>query len=194
MALPEVRSAIESERAAVLNIIALAFATDPLLRWAILDGHKYLSAMGETADAFGGVGLAHDATFVTQGMEGAALWLPPGTEPDSERLSALMQAAVDGARLQDFLGVFEQMGNFHPHEPHWYLPLIGVDPAHQGQGHGAALMRHAVQGADADGVIAYLESSNPRNISLYQRHGFDVLGTIQVGNSPVVTPMLRAAR
>jgi GNAT superfamily N-acetyltransferase len=29
---------------------------------------------------------------------------------------------------------------YHPAEPHWYLPLIGVDPAHQNNGHGAALM------------------------------------------------------
>ena len=44
---------------------------------------------------------------------------------------------------------------------------------------------------DEDGTPAYLESSNPVNISLYQRHGFEVLGTIQVGTSPPITPMLR---
>jgi hypothetical protein len=36
-----------------------------------------------------------------------------------------------------------------------------------------------------------LESSNPKNISLYLRHGFEVIGEIQVGSSPVVTPMIR---
>jgi len=55
-------------------------------------------------------------------------------------------------------------------------------------------MRHAVRRSDADGVAAYLESSNPRNISLYLRHGFEILGTIQVGDSPTVTPMLRRPR
>ena len=29
--------------------------------------------------------------------------------------------------------------------------------------------------------MAYLESSNPRNIPLYERHGFEALGEIQVG-------------
>jgi GNAT superfamily N-acetyltransferase len=50
-------------------------------------------------------------------------------------------------------------------EPHWYLPLIGVDPAHQGKGHGDALMAYALQQCDRDHLPAYLESTNPRNIS-----------------------------
>jgi ribosomal protein S18 acetylase RimI-like enzyme len=128
---------------------------------------------------------------VVENCAGAALWLPPGIEPDDERMNAIMAAAVPAEVLPDLAGVFEQMAGFHPHEPHWYLPLIGVDPALQGRGYGAALMRHAVQRFDAEGVLAYLESSNPRNISLYERHGFEILGTVQVGASPVVTPMLR---
>ena len=47
---------------------------------------------------------------------------------------------------------------------------------------------------DAEGVVAYLESSNPRNIPLYERHGFEVMGKIQVGAAPVLTPMLRRPR
>ena len=86
------------------------------------------------------------------------------------------------------------MADYHPQEPCWYLPLIAADPAHTGQGLGAALMRHALAKVDADGLPAYLESSNPRNISLYQRYGFEVMGEIQAGSSPVMTPMIRPAR
>jgi ribosomal protein S18 acetylase RimI-like enzyme len=91
-------------------------------------------------------------------------------------------------------GIFEQMEKFHPTEPHWYLPMIGVDPAHQGAGIGSALMMEALKAVDRDGIIAYLESSNPRNIPLYQRYGFEVIGEIQSGSSPVLRPMLRRAR
>ncbi|HYX02137.1 MAG TPA: GNAT family N-acetyltransferase, partial [Reyranella sp.] len=84
--------------------------------------------------------------------------------------------------------------SYHPREPHWYLPLLGVDPARQGQGLGARLLDYANDMFDHDGVVAYLESSNPRNIGLYQRHGFEVLGTVQVGGSPVITPMRRNPR
>jgi len=59
---------------------------------------------------------------------------------------------------------------------------------------GSRLMKHALLRIDEAGLPAYLESSNPRNIPLYERHGFEVMGEIQVGSSPVVTPMIRAAR
>lgn len=35
-------------------------------------------------------------------------------------------------------------------------------------------------------MAAYLESSNPANVPLYEQHGFVVLGTIQVGSSPSI--------
>jgi ribosomal protein S18 acetylase RimI-like enzyme len=51
-----------------------------------------------------------------------------------------------------------------------------------------------LQRCDREHLPAYLESSNPANIGLYQRHGFEITGTIQAESSPPVTPMLRAAR
>ncbi|MCA1748539.1 MAG: hypothetical protein LC634_03060 [Sphingomonadales bacterium] len=54
---------------------------------------------------------------------------------------------------------------------------------------------YATEGFEATALWpAYLESSNPRNISLYLRHGFEIVGEIQHGSSPVMTPMLRPAR
>jgi ribosomal protein S18 acetylase RimI-like enzyme len=55
-------------------------------------------------------------------------------------------------------------------------------------------MKHALARVDREGATAYLESSNPRNVSFYERHGFEVLGRIQSGSSPVITPMLRRPR
>ncbi|WP_285055473.1 GNAT family N-acetyltransferase [Pedobacter ginsengisoli] len=69
-----------------------------------------------------------------------------------------------------------------------------MGPVHQGEGTGEALMSEGLKAVDRDGTIAYLESSNPKNISLYERHGFEVIGEIQFGSSPVLRPMLRKAR
>jgi GNAT superfamily N-acetyltransferase len=91
-------------------------------------------------------------------------------------------------------GVLEQMDAYHPAEPHWYLPMIGVDPARQGKGYGSALLKHALARCDRDDKLAYLESSNPKNIPLYKRHGFELLGTIRVGSSPPLFPMVRKPR
>lgn len=172
-------------------MITLAFATDPLARWALPDPAVFLAVMPAFADAFGGAGLEFGCTYLVDGSAGAAMWLRPGVHPDDQRMAELMGGHMAPEVLEDMQEVFEQMSRYHPPQPHWYLPLIGVDPACQGRGLGAALMRHAIRRCDADGVAAYLESSNPRNISLYERHGFVALGTIQVGGSPQVVPILR---
>jgi GNAT superfamily N-acetyltransferase len=72
--------------------------------------------------------------------------------------------------------------------------MIGVVPDKQGNGYGSALLRHALERCDSDDKLAYLESSSDKNIPLYERHGFEVLGTIQVGSSPPLFPMLRRPR
>jgi len=55
-------------------------------------------------------------------------------------------------------------------------------------------MRYALGRSDCEGAAAYLESSNPRNILLHQRHGFEILIIIQTGLSPVLMPMLHPLR
>jgi GNAT superfamily N-acetyltransferase len=191
---PLVRSAGAVDEDGVISVITLAFGGDPMARWSMPDPARFLAAMPEIVRAFGGAGFAHDSVYCVEGCTAAAMWLPPGVQPDSERLSGLITGNAPAEILPDLMRVFEEMERFHPSEPHWYLPLIGVDPACQGQGLGSALMRHALQRCDADGVPAYLESSNPRNIPLYQHHGFEILGTIQVGSSPRLVPMRRPAR
>lgn len=189
-----VTTAGPSEARRVIDVITLAFSADPMARWSLPDAAQYLEVMPDVVAAFGGGAFAAGSAHLLDGGAGAALWLPPGTEPDGERLVSLMQAQAPAAIQDDLMQVFALMGQYHPAEPHWYLPLIGVDPSCQGQGVGGALMRHALARCDRDGLPAYLESSNPRNISLYLRHGFEPLPPIQVGRSPLMTPMSRKPR
>jgi ribosomal protein S18 acetylase RimI-like enzyme len=191
MSTVEVRTAIEREEQAVIDVLTLAFSTDPMARWAYADPQTYLAFFPETVKAFGGNGFAHGTVHLVGGGGAAAMWLPPGVEPDSERLEVLVQQHAPPERQADMAQVFEQMDSFHPEDPCWYLPLIGVDPVSQGRGYGSALLRYALEHIDRTGASAYLESSNPRNVPLYERHGFKVLGSIQAGSSPTVVPMLR---
>jgi ribosomal protein S18 acetylase RimI-like enzyme len=78
--------------------------------------------------------------------------------------------------------------------PTWHLAFIGVDPFWHGQGIGAALLSHMLERIDDEGALAYLESTNPRNITLYQRHGFEVVREIRVGSAPPLFPMSRPSR
>lgn len=190
----KIRIAHESDEARAIDALTLAFSIDPMVRWSLPEPSKYLAAFPLIAKAFGGSTFQKGTAYIADGFEGTALWLPPGAGSDEESLMRLFNENVDDDVKKDLPEIFEQMEKFHPTEPHWYLPMIGVDPACQGTGVGTALMTEALKAVDRDGLIAYLESSNPRNISLYERHGFEVIGEIQSGSSPVLCPMLRRAR
>jgi ribosomal protein S18 acetylase RimI-like enzyme len=194
MLTPEVRTATDADRKAVIDVITLAFSTDPMARWSFPDPATYLSVMPNVIRAFGGNGFAHGSVHLVEGGVAAAMWLPPGVHPDADQLAALTEQHSPREQIDDMTKVFEQMASYHPGEPCWYLPLIGVDPACQGRGHGSALLRYALERCDRDGLPAYLESSNPRNVPLYERHGFEAMGSIQAGSSPTVVPMLRHPR
>jgi ribosomal protein S18 acetylase RimI-like enzyme len=143
---------------------------------------------------FGGASFQHGTALVSADLRAAALWLPPGVQPDSEALEAVFRDTANRENLADLLATFEKMEQAHPPRSHWYLAMIGVEPHAQGQGLGAALMRHGVARCDRKGELAYLETSNPRNVPLYQRFGFEVTGEFQVGSAPLMTSMLRQPR
>lgn len=190
----DIRVATRDEMPQAVSGIVAAFITDPLARFAWPSAHDHLRAMPLATREFAGGSFEHEAAYVTGDFCGIALWLPPGVHPNGDALERVFRDTARSEHLGDLLATFEMMEESHPDEPHWYLPMIGVEPNAQGRGLGGGLMRHVVARCDQERALAYLESSNPRNITLYERHGFEVMGTIQVGAGPVVTPMLRRPR
>ena len=174
--------------------LVTAFAADPAVRWMYPDADQYLTYFPEFARAFGGKAFEHDTADELEGRSAAALWLPPQVQPDEAAIIDVLQRSISEERLPEVFELFEQMGAYHPDEPHWYLPLIGVDPGEQGRGCGSALLRRALARCDREQLPAYLESTNPRNTSLYERFGFKAIGLIQTRTSPPIIPMRRAAK
>jgi ribosomal protein S18 acetylase RimI-like enzyme len=171
-------------------VLVLAFTHDPIVRWQYPEPAQYLRLFPDFVRAFGGSALRQETARYVGEHAGVALWLPPGTDLDH----AAIDATLPVARKAEIAAVLEELASYHPSEPHWYLPLIGVDPVYHRKGYGAMLLDDTLHRCDRDHVAAYLESTNPANIPLYQRHGFTLLGTVQVGSSPPLFPMLRPAR
>ena len=186
-----VKPVTAADEDAAIDVVVRAFRADPAARWLYPDSNQYSVNFPNFVKVFGGKAFEHGSAYTIDDYAGAALWLPREVHPDEEALAGLIQRSVPEHRLEEVFAVFQQMDSYHPSEPHWYLPLIGVDPAQRGRGYGSALMEHALIRCDRDQKLAYLESSNPKNISLHERHGFELLGTIQVGGSPPICPMLR---
>ena len=191
---PFIRTAIAADAERCLATLTLAFSSDPPCRWAWPDPQQYLDSFPRFARAFGSGAIDHGTAHYYEGFSGVALWLAPGIGPDEESLLKVIEDTVADERKGAMFLIFEQMDALHPQETHWYLPLIGVDPAHQGKGIGSALLSHILNVCDGQNVSAYLEATSPRNLPLYERHEFEAIGSIQVADSPRIIAMLRKPR
>jgi GNAT superfamily N-acetyltransferase len=189
--IPPIRTATIAEQKYITASLVLAFASDPVARWMYPDSYQYLTHFPHFVQVFSSKALAQATAYCIDGYAGAALWLPPGVEPDAELPIELLQRSIFESEQADVFAIREQMARYHPQQPHWYLPMMGVEPTQQGKGYGSALMQPVLVECDRDRIPAYLGASKPANVQFYERHGFKVLDTVQVGASPPIFPMLR---
>lgn len=127
----------------------------------------------------------------------AAIWAPPGTHavPWSAALGLIPRLGwLIGRRTPAALRMYREMARRAPREPHHYLAALGVDPAHQGRGLGAAIIQPVLDRCDQTRTLAWLESTNPRNHAFYRRVGFVSADELAIPGGPTVTWYARAAR
>jgi GNAT superfamily N-acetyltransferase len=178
----------------IISVMVLAFAADPVARWMYRDPQRYLAYFSRFMRAFAGKAFSTETAWRIDGNLGSALWLPPGERPDDDAIAAILDESVPREVNAAVNAMFTEMANYHPHNPHWYLPVIGIEPDLHRMGFGSALLAEALGRCDQEHMPAYLESSNPANDTFYRRHGFEPLGVIRAGRSPPMVPMLRSAR
>jgi GNAT superfamily N-acetyltransferase len=182
---------------AIAGALTLAFHDDPVQRFLFPEDRVYERRGRRNFELLTRRLLGVGAVHVTTGLEGAALWLPPGADLTGGlggTLFGLRSAFAMGAALRRAAHLLEELARRHPREPHWYLPVLGTAPAHQGRGLGSALLAPVLARADREGLPAYLESSKAENLPFYRRHGFEVVGQVRVEGGPELWPMLRPPR
>ena len=62
-------------------------------------------------------------------------------------------------------------------ERYWYLSIVGIVPAFQGQGLGTHLVNAVLESSDELGFPTYLETFTPRNEAFYGRLGYKKAGS-----------------
>ena len=182
--LGEVRR-VGSERAAqVAEVLAEAFAEDPLQAW-IMEGVAPADQPARRT-AWWGFMLRHAPpgaeVHVAGDGSGAACWHPPGAaKPPAAVVEEFrrMVAELAGDRTAAVLASLARIAGRAPAEPHWHLAAVGVVPERQGKGVGERLLAPMLARCDRLGLPAYLESSNPRNLGFYRRLGFADRGEVR---------------
>lgn len=171
-------------------LMALAFATDPFVRWILPDPLDYVKSSLKHARITTAPAFDNGTVYMIGETFGTAVWIGPDAK--FRRKKASEEGGVDMPK--ELAELIQKSSAYRPKEPHWYLAYVAVDPAYRGKGLGTALMKHSLDICDSDHMPVYLESTNAANLSIYKRHGFELLAEVQVGNSPKRYSMLRPAR
>jgi ribosomal protein S18 acetylase RimI-like enzyme len=195
------RRARDGDAATLARLFAASFANDPVFDWIARRGPRrseglerfFFWLLQVRAIPFGEVWMAEDGTVATA-------WLPPdvpataGGLMDQIRLLPMFLRLCGLPRITRGSSMADAMEKHHPHERHFYLAFIAVAPRLQGMGLGSAILEATVRRADAAGLPAYLENSNPRNTALYERHGFVRQKNIAPKGAPPLIAMWRAGK
>jgi ribosomal protein S18 acetylase RimI-like enzyme len=195
---PSVRIATAADHAALGAVLGAAFFNDPVTLWMAPDLARRAVGLPafhqRIAKAFEPLGGCQILDNPAGGALGGAVWEPLGTQAVADEdaevfLADLVELA--GPDAPQLLACFELMEQHHPSTPSHYLFSMGVDPAHQGRGLGSAMLAEGLRRCDAAGEPAYLEATSPNSRRLYARHGFEVVGEIQLPDGPCMWPMWR---
>jgi ribosomal protein S18 acetylase RimI-like enzyme len=193
-----IRDAVAGDQEELVDTLSDSFTFDPMFNWLFptTQLYPYFFRM-----LIRDVYLARGIVHIEEQGRAAALWLPP---EQRLRLVPRLRLLRFGLKILHQNGVrpvwrvLRQGALFakhHPQEPHYYLQFIGCCRSEQGRGIGSALLKQGLRICDERGMPAYLECSNPRNVPLYERHGFIVTGQFAVGkNGPMAWFMWRDPR
>jgi ribosomal protein S18 acetylase RimI-like enzyme len=193
------RRAEQEELPELARMLARAFHEDPVASWA----SRPEDLRPRVLERLFGKRLRdiypRGEVWTDDDLSSAAVWAAPDKWHTTVRQDASYAACLLHPRLalrmpMVVTGLLRAQ-SLHPDEPpHWYLAILGTDPAAQGQGLGSAMMGPILEECDRDGVGAYLESSKEQNLDFYARHGFRVTSEKKLPRGPSLWPMWRDPR
>ena len=160
-----VRKATLADVPRLTQALASAFQDDPVITWVLPDEQRRRAVLPAFMEfRLRKLAFPHDEVWMIQDGAASAAWVPP---PGIWQMSLaqrvrLLLPMIRFLRLRTptVLGGLSRMEACHPHEPpHWYLFIIGSEPAAQGRGLGSALLSQMLHRIDSGGFPL---SSSPR--------------------------------
>ncbi|MDX2229790.1 MAG: GNAT family N-acetyltransferase [Leptolyngbyaceae cyanobacterium bins.349] len=194
------RSSIFIEKIqSVAAILARAFVDDPMFEFIFPDDTTRLQTLMAFFRPFVADGINRGKVLLASANQGVCIWYPAEVCVFDDEFEAVINQAIaistcfggteSGLRCEHLAN---QVGAYEPSDPRCEVLWIALLPEARGQGLGGHLLQPALDTADAQGLGSYLVSSNVRNHSFYERHGFRKRDVIQISPGYFMTGMWRA--
>ena len=192
------RIATQADAELVTRVLVDAFHGDPMWgAWAFPNPQTRRANRQAVFAAFVAGGLRYPTTWVAPSDAAVAMWIPPGgtglTARQEVELEAELRTRLGASEANRILQALDMFVTLTPTESHYYLSLLGTDPAYAGGGYGQQLLAHTLAVVDDAGAPAYLDCADDL-VPLYRRFGFHVIGSLVLPNGPRSNGMRRPPR
>lgn len=191
---PAPRVATYADLPVVTRILVEAFHDDPMWGpWAFPDPQTRTAHRATVFRLLVEGALNYPWVWLAADDAATAVWIPPGgdelSSAQEEQIDSVLRESL-GPRANAVLHAFDVFAEARPTEPHYYLTLLGTDPAHGGRGIGQDLLSANLERVDSEAAAAYLEAGDEL-VGLYERFGFRVRSRFHLAGGPTVNGMWR---
>ncbi len=169
-----------------IQVAGSAFQNDPVTIFTYPDEKERKEKLQYGFYMLYNYGIKHGLTFATsKNLEGITIWLPLGKLYPSTwtmmRYGGFYTMRKVGLKIKAMkrtMTILKYEEERHKHlvpYDHWYLQNIAVKPEEQGKGYGGLLISTMIKKIESDGLPIYLETNTEKNVSIYQKYGFEIL-------------------
>lgn len=179
-------------------ILASGFIDDPSFAFIFGEAENKLETLNTFFEMFVTDAMERGEVIFAPEDQGACIWYPAEVEIFNEKFEKIIVEVI--SLISRFAGLeagkryerlIQQVGENEPTANHCEVFFIALKPEARGKGIGENLIIPVLNYADKQQVGCYLVSSNLRNISFYERHGFYKYCPIAISDSYSMTGMWR---
>ncbi|MFX0039243.1 MAG: GNAT family N-acetyltransferase [Promethearchaeota archaeon] len=170
----------------ICKVAGEAFQEDPTTLFIYPDERERKEKLRYGFRMIYNYGMRHGVAYaISNNLEGIIVWLPPHkTSPSTWTLmrhGGFYTMRKVGLKLKAMKRTFAVFGYIETKHKelvpfdHWYLQNIAVKPEEQRKGYGGLLIEAMLKRIDSEALPIYLETNNEKNLSFYQKYGFEII-------------------
>lgn len=182
----------------VAKILTASFIDDPSFSFIFGDNSSQASALNAFFELFATDAMQRGKIEIAPDEQGACIWYSAEVDIFNEQFEVVLGKIINAIAeiagqepSKRFEQIIEKLSESEPTQKHCEVFFIGLKPSARNKGIGKSLLKPVLDYADTNQVGCYLVSSNARNISFYERHGFQKYCPIEISSSYSMTGMWR---